>query len=1144
MSVTIDSLDIQIRSSAGSAAKNIGDLASALERLNGQAKVTKIVNSLSKLNTALSEMRSNSGVMGQLSSLSKSLSSLASIPKMTGLQSAITQLKKLPQVISELNSANLAAFTLRMRQLSSALTPLASQMNKIGAAFSKFPAQVNKVVSANKQMTRATQEHSNALGDQKLSLMATIQNLQDYVSAVHFVGNAVSKVMSDAIEWDGIQFRFGRAFGEDAEEVYAYAQKVSDVLKINIQQFMQYSSLYGSLLSGFGMAQEKVTTISVGLTELSYDIWAAYNDRFKTLEEASEAVRSAITGEIEPIRNAGIALTEASLQEFIDGTHLAGISIEKLTEAQKAEIRYAAMVDAAMKQGIVGTYAREMQTAEGAVRTLTQQMKTLGQALGSIFLPILQVVVPYLSAFVELIYEGIVALTTMLGIPFQEITWDKSASGLGAMAENADATGDALDGAAKAAKQLKSYTMGFDELNIINPTSGSSGSGGSGAADASGWGAGLDLETLWDDSVFASASKQVDELKQKVIDFYNEWRWQIEAVGAGAGLMGIGKLLTFLKEADVLSGGFLKNMNTISKLGLSAIVITLQWTLMDQFLGNFIETGEWEEYIKAAVTAALGTWALGAMWGPTGVVIGLGITAAVSIKAALEDGSVDSTEEVVTLLGGLAAAAAAVGVAFKALKGAKMAKDVVAFFQLLKGGSGLIPTLAAAFPKIAAAIGPVVSAIGSALSTIGGALSAIGGAISGALTAIAAALGISVGWVVAIIAAIVAAIVAVVVYWDEIKLFFTQTLPQWFTAAWEKIKELWGIVVQWFSGVGEAIGEFFSTALEKVKEIWNTVAQWFNENVIVPIVDFFSGLWESVSGFFSQLWTDIKEVWAAVSEWFNTKVIEPIVNFFSGLLTKVKGFFSDLWTGIKSIWSSVSAWFNEKVVVPVVGWFSGMWTSVSGFFSQLWIDIKAVWASVARWFSKTVISPLVDFFETAWDNIQLAFKTAFRGIRDFGIGIINGLIGSVESMINRVIDGINGLVGGFNKVVSWAADVLGENWDGLVLLQRVELPRIPVEKKANGGFVGAGQMFIAREAGPELVGNINGRTAVANNDQIVAAVSQGVYEAVAAAMSLNRGSGSQNINVYLDGRQITAAVEKRQSERGMQLVGNQLGYAY
>ena len=129
---------------------------------------------------------------------------------------------------------------------------------------------------------------------------------------------------------------------------------------------------------------------------------------------------------------------------------------------------------------------------------------------------------------------------------------------------------------------------------------------------------------------------------------------------------------------------------------------------------------------------------------------------------------------------------------------------------------------------------------------------------------------------------------------------------------------------------------------------------------------------------------------------------------------------------------------------------------------------------------------------------------------------------------------------------------LSFSWDAITIagkeivpagsIQLFNIPRIPY--LADGGFVGAGQMFIAREAGPELVGSINGRTAVANNDQIVAAVSRGVYEAVVAAMGANRGAEGQSINVYLDGRQITAAVEKRQGERGVSLMGNQLGYAY
>ena len=86
-------------------------------------------------------------------------------------------------------------------------------------------------------------------------------------------------------------------------------------------------------------------------------------------------------------------------------------------------------------------------------------------------------------------------------------------------------------------------------------------------------------------------------------------------------------------------------------------------------------------------------------------------------------------------------------------------------------------------------------------------------------------------------------------------------------------------------------------------------------------------------------------------------------------------------------------------------------------------------------------------------------------------------------------------------------------------------------------------MFIAREAGPELVGTIGNRNAVVNNDQIVESVSSGVYRAVKEAMT---GGNTKNkpleVNLYLDGKQITTTVERVQRERGLSLMNGGLAY--
>ena len=312
MSVTIDSLDIQIRSSAGSAAANIEKLASSLEQLQKNAKLGVVSNQLTKLSNALSQLQVSSSTIGTIKGLAGAMKSMSAIQKSSGLNSTINSLKKLPEVVNALDPATLVAFSTSIRKLADGLAPLAERVGKIGTAFARLPVPINRCVtavrqidSANRAAAKSAKDHGEALNSQSINFLAAYENLSNVFSIIHAIQSAFAAVMDDAIQWDGIQFRFGRAFGEDAEMVLAYAEKVSQELKINKQQFMQYSSLYGSLLSGFGMAQEQITTISVGLTELSYDIWAAYNDRYRTLEDASEAIRSAITGEIEPIRNAG-----------------------------------------------------------------------------------------------------------------------------------------------------------------------------------------------------------------------------------------------------------------------------------------------------------------------------------------------------------------------------------------------------------------------------------------------------------------------------------------------------------------------------------------------------------------------------------------------------------------------------------------------------------------------------------------------------------------------------------------------------------------------------------------------------------------------------------------------------------------------
>lgn len=121
-------------------------------------------------------------------------------------------------------------------------------------------------------------------------------------------------------------------------------------------------------------------------------------------------------------------------------------------------------------------------------------------------------------------------------------------------------------------------------------------------------------------------------------------------------------------------------------------------------------------------------------------------------------------------------------------------------------------------------------------------------------------------------------------------------------------------------------------------------------------------------------------------------------------------------------------------------------------------------------------------------------------------GIINGAISLVETVINTITGTISKL---------WT-------WLGIPAIPQIHIPRVDFSgalmSYATGGFPEEGQLFIAREAGAEMVGSLGGRTAVANNDQIVEGIRAGVYDAVVEAMG--QTGGKQGVTVYLDGKKI------------------------
>ncbi len=1142
MSTTIDSLSIEIQSSSTNASQGIKELAESLKELKKSGTVTVAIKNLNNLSSALKnftdasnatrsvgklvgslsrlkEIGSVSNVGNGIAKLSSSLKTLDTVNvdglapqikkiaeavaplssiKTGGIGTMVNALAKLDKVTASLSDDNIEAFAEKVKKLNTVLEPLSAKMTTIQAGLRGVNSRARSAGSS----IRSLGEDVNGAS---INFSSFIYSLQEVVGWFQQAIQKFSEFMAEAIEWDGIAARFGRGFGSQAQEVYDWIVRLNEEMGINIQQFMKYSSVYATMLTGFGVANEDAGKMALGYTELTYDIWAGYNDIYKTFDEAAEAVKSAIAGEVEPVRRAGFTIIESTLQQTA-ANHGLEISLANATEAQKSYLRYLTLVDQAHAQNLVGTYAKELNTAEGLTRTLSQQLKSLTQAFGSLFLPVLVKIVPWLQAFVELLTEAVHWVAALFGVEIQAVDWSSfnaGSSAIGGVADSATDATDALGSAAKAAKELKNATLGIDELNVISPPSSAAGSGGGGGAGGGGGFGDLDVDSLWDESIFDSVQSQVDKIKEKIKDL-------LPIVGGVATALAGWNILKFLDnldDADVKIGKLKPKLEGLGKglavAGISIVVGKLVW----DFTGAYLEGGSEADLLKALGTTTLGVALAGWLAGKPGAAFTLLVSGTVMLSrlfVEISEGTVewDDPEAVTTLLiGGLETAIGAI-FTWKTLK-----------------------------PIIGPAIKNLIPSITTALS---GALAGIGPALAAA--APYAAIG----------AAIVGVIALAIVDYDftEIGRKIGEKIGSTLRGFGEWVKEIAPIIGDGFKAAFEwvkdnfeidSIGELISFIFNPVKlfdlimpellKLGEKVLDWIEEkieNLKGNINEFFGGFFD---GLFDGLGIDMS--WAEDFEIQYTDIIEGVVNPISVPIKLAK-----------SGWKSIKDWIGG---IPVV--------------QQGVSLIKSKWESVRKWVGNIpTLSQGIALLKSKWSSVKSWIGNI--PVLKQGIGLIKNGWSSVKSWIGSMPTlgaKIKLLKNGWKSVKDWLGNLnfdlkfklpkIGVNWSTKEVLGfKIKYPS-SFYTYAKGGFPDMGEFFVAREAGPEMVGKIGGRSAVVNNDQIVDGISEGVYAAVMAAIKAANSEGGQAVNVYLDGKLIARNVEKHQKERGATIMGTQV-YSY
>ena len=1042
---------------SGDASQKITRLTNALTALSqvGNVKISSsIANQLTAINTALAGLKWTDG--DKLTSLANGLRPLSELGK-ANMTTFINQLSKLPKVIEDLEAADIDKFTQQMTALAAAMKPFADEMQKVSNGFSAFPSKIQKLITSTEKYNASARKATSTTGEFTSGLKA----LNVAAGAITFrkIGHFIAQAVTESNKYQEDLNLFTVALGQYAAEAQNYAEKVSDVMGIDPAQWLRNQGVFNTLLTGFGDTAERAQLMSQNLTQLGYDISSFFNI---SIEDAMQKLQSGISGELEPLRRLGYDLSQARLEQTALNLGIKE-SVANMTQAEKAELRYyAIMTQVTTAQGDM---ARTLEAPANQLRILQAQLTQAARAIGNIFIPALNAILPYAIAVVQVIREIANALANLAGFKLTEVDY----SGVNSAAVGAGSLADNLDDAAGAAKKLKQYTAGFDELNVFAPNTGS----GSGAGAGGAGGFDFDLPTY--DFLGDAVQTRIGEIKKMIEDTLAE----ITTIVSGF-MLAVGAILVVTGVNIPLGVGLM----AAGAVGLAATV-GLNWTAMSSELASTL----------ALITGVVGGFllALGAIMAFSGANLPLGIALMALGGASLVSAAVINwhnsdrhlTDALTTLTGVLAGASLAVG-AMLAFTGVATGLGIA---LMAVGAVTLVSAAALNWNSIPDALASPLSRVGLLVS---GATLALGAilAFSGCMPLGIALMAIGATSLVSVMA----------LNWNGLS---------------DEIQNVIAIITTVVSVAFLAIG----------------AALAFSE-ANIPL-----GLALLAAGAVT-MGTAIMPNWNDLSDNVQQKIsmIATVVGgalLAVGAILALSGVALPLGLGLMAAGAlslGAVATLNWDFVVNSIKKVVSVITGIlSGALIVLGVLLCLSGAGVGL--GLAVLAAGLSLSYAAWTLDDNPITRFVRQMANSIIGLVNGVIDAINDMFHIQFNGLS---------------VMGITLIPAFDIRLVDIPHIPFFE--DGGFPNEGQLFIAREAGAEMVGAMGRRTAVANNDQIVEGISAGVSVAndgvIAAIYALLNVVEEKDFSVNIGDNQIGESYDRYNRARGVRVNTGAFSNAY
>lgn len=560
--VQIDKLSIEVGADAGNAAATLDALSAALDRLAKTGRLTRIQNNLNGLRNQLKGFESINSSIAAIERLKTTLNGLSGIQNAKGLSSTVNVLKRFPEIAAQLQGVNFDGFRENVASLATAferlgnienatglastmnalrnipditqqlnpqtirefgvaaqglrdaIRPLATEIERLGGGFEHLPENIRRVITANQIFINNGNQVINNVNRQGNGLARTAIRWSLFGISIRTVARYIGQSLNNFNEYVENVNLFSVSMGEYTQQAAEFAQRMQDVLGVDAGEAMRNMGLIQNLTTSFGIASDKAYILSKNITQLGYDFASFYNI---SSEEAFTKLQAAISGELEPIRRLGIDISTARLQQELFNLGIEA-NVNELNQADKSMLRYIAI----MKQSTNAQtdMARTLNSPANMMRVFNAQVQLLARSLGSLFIPILNAVLPPLIAFIQVVREAISAIASLFGVEvkFADVT-SSVAPSLGGVSDDIDDIGSS---AAKAAEEVRYLIGGFDELNVLPDPNKNAGGGGAGGGGGSLLG---DIELpeydMFDGLIKGRVAEYVDKIRnafQKLIN--------------------------------------------------------------------------------------------------------------------------------------------------------------------------------------------------------------------------------------------------------------------------------------------------------------------------------------------------------------------------------------------------------------------------------------------------------------------------------------------------------------------------------------------------------------------------------------------------------------------------------------------------